>query len=367
MHRFSFALVLSAIVTSFMSAQIMIDRSNYGLRGTVRECAESTTLDSIPAAEGAAKSKETVLRSDFLFDPDGRLTLQSHRNPDGSEWENRYSYSTSGLLLKTVSGMKGGVQTEIVNEYDGSGRILKTTSAGTSLELATYSYDEQGKKKKVQTSRPEDYRENVASAGSPFSAADHAPNLPGGGTATTFYDALDRPYEIEVRDDTGELTMRVVRTYDEKANIMEETQILPDPIAILPRQSRERILSASGASVEDLRNQLNRLMAGQASRPFGMKYEYDAQGRVTKTHRHIFNREDTVETSYNDHSDPSREVTLLEKTGEPHPEESGYSETVYSYQYDSNGNWTEKVVSYRLKADETFKVTSRTVRTLTYY
>jgi hypothetical protein len=98
-----------------------------------------------------------------------------------------------------------------------------------------------------------------------------------------------------------------------------------------------------------------------------MKYEYDAQGHVTKTHRRIFNQEDTVATSYNDHGDPSREVTFLEKTVEPHPAESGYSETVYTYQYDSNGNWTEKVVSSRLKPDAPFKVTSRTVRTISYY
>jgi hypothetical protein len=63
----------------------------------------------------------------------------------------------------------------------------------------------------VQVSRPADYRPNTGVAGSPFQVADRAPNLPGGGSATTVYDEHDRPAEVQVRDAQGELMSRAVR------------------------------------------------------------------------------------------------------------------------------------------------------------
>lgn len=335
-----------------------------GLRGTIKICEEE---DCYPAATGTvgAAFNETVRFTRFEFDSEGRLVSRTFRNADGAEWETHYSYSPAGLLLKTTSGMKGGIFSEVVNEYDASDRIQKTVSSAKSLEAAAYSYDDRLRKKKTQVSRPEDYRSNLAFGGSPFAANDHAPNLPGGGTATTFYDEQDRPCEIEVRDETGELVTRVARTYDEKGNIAEEIESLPDPVVLLPRQSRERMLQESGASVQDLREQLTKLMAGHSG-PHSVKYVYDAQGRLVKTRRRIFNREETIETSYNDHGDATSEVTQGTRPGDAH-DESLYSEAVYSYQYDSHGNWTERTVSYRHKPDDPFKLTTRTLRSLTYY
>lgn len=333
-----------------------------GLRGPVRECNEET--DYSGASGERSSAMRSRVRNDFEFDPEGLLVRRTVQNPDGSEWEARFSYDPSGLPLKTISGMKGSALKETANEYDGFGRIQRTTSSAKSLEAATYIHDERGRKKKVQVSRREDYRPNLSFGGSPFEANDHAPNLPNGGTAATLYNEQDRPYEIEVRDEHGELVKRVTRTYDEKGNIEEETVILPDPTAILPAHLRERVLDQPGASLEDLRDQLSKIMAGQSG-PYSVRYEYDVDGRVIKVHRRIFDREETVETSYNDRGDESREVTCG-KVGNDVHEETSYCETVYSYRYDSYGNWTEKTLSHRLSPGDTFKVNSITMRTLTY-
>ena len=80
-----------------------------------------------------------------------------------------------------------------------------------------FTFDQSGRKARVRISHPEDYRPNVSAGGSPFSLADRIPNLPEGGTATTYYDEFDRPVEAEVRDARGGFVMRALRLYDELA------------------------------------------------------------------------------------------------------------------------------------------------------
>lgn len=107
--------------------------------------------------------------------------------------------------------------------------------------------------------RAEDYRLDVAFAGSPMQVADHRPNLPGGGTATTTYDENDRPTEVLIRDAQGAEVSRTVSVYDEQSNITEEKQILTDPLNLIPADARAKILADSGASGADLREQLKKI------------------------------------------------------------------------------------------------------------
>ena len=84
------------------------------------------------------------------------------------------------------------------------------------------------------------------------------------------------------------MVSRAVRIYDAEGNIAEEKQILDNPETIIPAEARAEILEASGASREELREHLTKLMGGQAG-PFSIAYSYDAQGRVQQTRRRIFN------------------------------------------------------------------------------
>jgi hypothetical protein len=98
------------------------------------------------------------------------------------------------------------------------------------------------KKTKIAVSRSTDYQPNTAVAGSPFEVADRAPNLPGGGSATTIYDERDRATEVQVRDVSGELVNRALRTYDAQGHIIEEKQILDNPETMFPAEAWAKML-----------------------------------------------------------------------------------------------------------------------------
>ena len=86
--------------------------------------------------------------------------------------------------------------------------------------------------------------------------------------------------------------------------------------------------------------------------------------------RRIFNREEEIETTYNEQGDKASEITRTISAGGSGDEPPGppeYSEARYSYQYDDYGNWTEQAVSYRSSPDGTFQSSFETRRTLTYY
>lgn len=349
-----------------MNAQSFTDREKQGLRGPVRECTQIDVYEPPQQDSSTDTSRQTQAKTTMVFDPEGHLHSMSHTNPDGTEWETHFNYNESGTLVSTTSGPKGGPQTKVINEYDVSGRILKTMSSARDVPVATYTYDEQGRKQKTQTSSASDYKERLAYGGTPFSAADHAPNLPGGGTTTTVYDDLDRPFEIEVRDDTGEVVSRAIRIFNAKGQVIEDKQILSDPTLIFPRKTLQQIVNQAGISPDDLRAELLKLMNGNSG-PFGEKHEYDAQGRIVKTYRHIFNREEIVETSYNEHGDPMREITRLVLAAEGSPPEPAFNEVNFQYQYDGNGNWTEKTVLYRTDPDEDLKESSTMRRYLKYF
>jgi hypothetical protein len=98
-------------------------------------------------------------------------------------------------------------------------------------------------------------------------------------------------------------------------------------------------------------------------------YSYDVEGRETETRRCIFNRDETIETSYNEQGDIASEITR----SLPGSDEQGQtwagqnSEARYSYQYDEHGNWTEKVTSYAADPGSTFQTSDTIRRTLTYF
>ena len=112
-------------------------------------------------------------------------------------------------------------------------------------------------------------------------------------------------------------------------------------------------------------------MSGQPG-PYSVRYRYDSGGRLIHTGRRIFNHEDEIDTTYNEHGDTESEITRStpsdaenEPTAPTSP--SSYSEARYSYPYDQHGNWTEKTVSYRSGSDAAFQSSTVIKRSLTYY
>jgi RHS Repeat len=289
-----------------------------------------------------------------------------NRNSDGSVWMVRNTYA-SGKLVKDTWGKVGEPPGVTSYAYDDQGRLTSITESSAPDNPATLHYDERGRKTKVQKSRAEDYRLDVATAGSPMQAADMPPNLQGGGTATT-YDENDRPTEVLIRDAQGLEVSRTVSVYDEQGNITEEKQILDDPLNLIPADVRAKILAFSGASGADLREQLKKLMDGHEGAT-SEAYSYDAQDRVKETRRRFFNQDETIETTYNEQGDVAVEITRsLPSSNEPEqtlPAQN--SEAHFTYQYDDHGNWTEKITSNSSSPGAPFETTGTVRRTLTYF
>ncbi|HET9742516.1 MAG TPA: hypothetical protein VFQ00_07195 [Terriglobales bacterium] len=263
-------------------------------------------------------------------------------------------------------------QTAIETKYSYSedARLLAITNGSSPDSPVIFRYDENGRKTKIQTSTPADYRPNFGVAGSPFEVLDTPPNRPDGGAATTTYDDQDRPIVVVVRDSQGNLISRATRNYDDNGRIVEEQQILETPDALIPTDLREKILAESKTSLAELRNQLAQLMGGQPG-PYSVVYSYDSRDRIIRTIRRVFNREEAIETIYNEHGDKVLEITRDKHIGSadevPPPRPDQYSEVRYSYEYDERGNWTKETIAFRSSSAAEFQPSTERQRELSYY
>jgi len=353
----------------------MSDREQRGLRGPVKSCTEESTHSGMTDAEGKMYPE---VRSVYTteYDATGQILATRSRNTDGSQWATRYDYDGSGRLLKTASGTEGQALTETTYSYDHGGRLQNISGGSRHDSPVTFRYDDNGRKSKIETSSSGDYRSGIAEGGSPFEAADRAPNLPGGGSATTIYDEHDRATEVQIRDASGELVNRAVRTYDEQGHVTEERLIWDAPERMFPPEALAQMLEQSGLSRDqlhqELHTQMTKLMAGQSG-PYSVSFRYDTYGRVSHTNRRIFNESEEIETLYNEHGDAASEITRStplagqDDSTAPAVGLPSYSEVRHSYKYDSRKNWIEQASSYRSAPDGTFQSSTVIKRTLTYY
>jgi YD repeat-containing protein len=315
-------LTMAQVASSEKSTATMSDREQRNLRGSLKSCTEENTVPGWTDAQGKT-SPEVHWESTSEYDMAGHLLNTRSKNSDGSQWVTRYAYDPSGRLLKIVSGVEGQSSTETNYSYEEQGRLEKITGVGRTDNPITFRYDEHRRKNKIEISSPMDYRPGIAEGGSPFEAVDRAPNLPGGGSATTIYDEHDRATEVQVRDADGELVNRAVRTYDAQGHVTEETLIWDSPEKMFPIEFQTKILEESGLSLDqlkqELRTQLTKLMGGESG-PYSVAYAYDTNGRVNHTNRRIFNRTEEIETAYNEHGDAASEITRITGlVGEPDP------------------------------------------------
>ena len=109
-----------------------------------------------------------------------------------------------------------------------------------------------------------------------------------------------------------------------------------------------------------------RIAAARHTNSDSVSYSYDAEGRVNHTSRRIFNQEEEIESTYNEHGDISSEITRSTRKAEDTALPS-YSEVHYSYRYDYHDNWVEKAISYRSSPDGAFQPSTVVKRSLTYY
>ena len=223
----------------------------------------------------------------------------------------------------------------------------------------TCSYDEHGRRTTVEELPPN--LDGYAIDGSELWYG-----APGAVRQTTTYDERDLAVESLFLDATGAVIRRVVLTRDAAGRVLiEEAQngggfALPD---------------VPGASAED-RDKL----AAHVALVFGSMrttHTYDAEGRLMEETRQMgLLSEDRTTYSYDDRGNRvgqleetvSREMGFDEE-GRPKPsaDTKRIHETRFDYQFDEQGNWTERIVKARFAEGAEFATFNVERRSIAYY
>lgn len=359
------------------SSKSISDSEKAGLHGTVRSVIEERTYPAWNGTDGNS-IPEMKTWSKTEYDRDGRIAVMRGRGwprekgMDSAESVTRYTYNAAGQLLRMRREKNDELQGEVVYKYDEQGRPQSITDSSDPGNPIAFRYDATGRKTKIAIAKPIGLPPGTAvshSVEASFETAGSAPALPEGGSAITLYDHNDRPTEIQTRKANGEIVYRTLRTYDGQGNVIEEKLTMDDPLSMIPPADQKKIFDLGKVSAPELRNRITQFLGG--SEMSSVKYIYDAQGRksqtIQKTLGHV---EQHIETSYNEHGDVAKETTqeTFSHTVDAEQGGNGGSERIYSYEYDSEGNWIIKRTSSRSLPDGTFKDTGEEVqRTIEYY
>jgi hypothetical protein len=318
----------------------MTDRDRLGLRGSAKRCDFHSTYYSRGSGPDACETEKRGSVTVVEFRPDGSLQRHWVKNPppNSSEWTSHYEYNGRNQLSAVRTEQDGTISTIKLCEYDSAERISRTIMTGKDGKqrvAETYSYEADGGKKKIVNIDP----------GLPFGCGfgldgtDSAYSAPGATSITSIYDERGRPIEHLFHDGAGELVSRVDMSYDERGNLVEEVctqQKLPPEI--VPHLSPEQ------------------LEAAQMMFTFRRRHRYDEQNRRIETSMGMAPNDVHKETyTHNDHgevilqtSESSHAEYTLGEEGllhqKPESIRSHRWETQLRYQYDSNGNWIEKIV-----------------------
>ena len=330
----------------------MSDREKAGLRGPVQQCTEERAT---PAFEDFPATRYVSINK---YSPDGRVLQTAIGNSIESAQESSitYTYDSSGRLLKKTTTNSGSPASESKYSYDQKERIISIT--GDPLGTSTFEYDDNGRKTRIVSppSKPLFPEGTQYMVPIPETEDPYLP-IPTGGYVKISYNDQDQPVEWQVSDTDGNLTNKLIRTYDRSGRLTEVRYTMENILATLPAEAREQFSAEPGAA-EELAKQLTQFLGEQ--RNFARTtYRYDAHGRLTEKHTHIGpSMETIVTTTYNDHNDkleehttmigepnPSRNASSSELSSAPDPLLSQKSESRYSDKYDNFGNWTEQSVS----------------------
>jgi YD repeat-containing protein len=350
----------------------MTDREKAGLRGPVQQCTEERTnpaFENFPATSYVSINK---------YSRDGRILQVTTSNSiaPSQTFSTTFAYDPTGRLLKQTITNPGLPAVESKYNYDDTQRLTSIT--GNAAQTSTFEYDDQGHKIRIQSLAVKPDSAVLVSTAVSFSVPEtddpYVP-IPAGGHAKTLFNESDQPVEWKISDANGNLTNRLIRTYDANGRLAEVRYTIENILPTLPAESQQQLMAEPGAA-EELMQQLTKLLGEQ--RDFiRATYTYDADGRLIEKHEHMGpSMEMITKTVYNDHSDKLEEHTIT--IGEPNPPKDGeyrevsssappssqQTEVRYSYKYDTFGNWTEQAISSPTSPNN---VTSVTRRTIVYY
>jgi len=271
------------------------------------------------------------------------------------------------------------------------GRLVSITNSPREGDRVDFHFDELGRKTATQGFDPNTLlrAQKTAYAVSAWDAAGSGAGLPIGGSIVSIYDGHDEPTEARVLDPAGQTVTRFVRTFDANGRVVEETQERENPglmfAGIFSDEERARL---DDKGMEALNKGAKAMLSGL--RGSGSSYSYDAHGRIVESRERNFAFEKITTILYNAQGDKSEERTAMtdnractgdasisinengslvfEQSQAGASSSAGFpsedSKLLYSYQYDSYGNWVEQTLNHGSRPDEPLSVNRRK---LTYY
>lgn len=307
------------------------------------------------------------------FRRDGQIASTETHNPDGSIAHFRSIYDEQGRMVERGSWMNDDAPSRIVFEYDAGGRQLRTKCLkqdGTQKDMEVYSYDQSGVKTKVEFwSVPEVGDRSEVPMMHQVEGTNAGFTVRGAAIVTVFYDESDRPARVTYHDANHQLIASVTLTRDSEGRVVREEMRqgekhpLYDILEKAPPEQREQVAAMINTVIGETMSSTT--------------YTYDEKGRLVVRENRVGQLGgDRTTYRYGEHDDPieetteqkSREAGLDEAGKVQYSSDSGHIQhNRYEYVYDAQGNWTERIVSYRLDAEVEFRRSNMERRTITYY
>lgn len=347
----------------------MSDVAKWKLRGPVQTLrTEVAEWDPDRDAWQSPRGVSTV-----TFRPDGQVSEGESHNPDGSVARWARVYDEDDRMIEEQSWRDDGPRSRVVYSYDALGRPAAAQGLavdGTRRETERCRYDSAGRKTKVTLLPHEltDIRIHYAVEGT-----EYAYGAPGAVALTVAHDDRGLSTEASFHDAIGGLVRRIVFSRDHDGRLLTEVVHFDGerPFPELPPADNVPLEERASMAAT-----LKMAFAGQVL--CKTAYAYDTKARLLERTTYIgsLSEERTI-FEYDDYDDPIAETSSsrnyrveldddgVVRTTEEEPRVEQHNR--YDYQYDSRGNWTERVVSYRIGSQPEFQRSNVERRTITYY
>jgi RHS Repeat len=348
----------------------MTDRERWRLRGPVRSCRHERTWRAC-GPNGSCDLEERGDVALLEFSADGTLARHWHQNPDGSQFASVSEFDANGRITSTETQNANGPVTHRRYEYDDAGRLARIwsrTADAAEVLAERYEYHPGGHTKTLHIDRDTQQDDMTFAWG--VEGTDTFFSASGAASLTTRYNERHQPVEVLFRDEDDDVLSRVVFTYDDMGNLIEEAQMRD-----LDGVPADLLSNVNPAQLHALRT-----MLGTAEAPNRRVHRYDERNRRIETRSTLYGPigRDRKTMAYNDQGDviadewesDSREVDLTDDgqwQEKPGSASGDHSEARFTYEYDARGNWIVCTVKSRQDPNAEFAVSTTERRTLAYY
>jgi hypothetical protein len=346
------------------------------LLGPVRAC--RTEWAEWDATAGGWQLPRRWIQVQFL--PNGEITKREDHNPDGSVSHVTNVFAQNGLLLESGFQMDAGPISRTIHRYDNAGRLTQTLAVdgdGVERQSEICSYDDQGRKTRIL------FVPNIEGASCGTSAcgtfygvdgSEQGYGAEGVTTITTLYDDHGKPYEAQFRDQSDAVILRVLFTRDAAQRLVKEESQSGDhpPFAV------DRAIENASPDEREATASLLAQLFGTHKAMYTTLYSYDDRGRQVERHQltlgDLSQSRRTIE--FDERDNPILEIEehlsrdlRTDESGKLQPvdRKSSRREVRYEYKYDSRGNWTERLVSFRSANGPDFQRSNVERREILYY